>query len=61
MDRAEKRSSRDKLSHYIGGLIAFLGILGAVYLAMNGHEVIAMSISGPLATIIAVIVGRRLL
>ncbi len=61
MDCAEKRSSRDKLSHYVGGLIAFVGILGAIYLASIGHEIIAMSISAPLATIIAVIVGRRFL
>jgi len=57
---ADKRSARDKISMGIGGAIAFLGIGGAIYLGANGHEMIALSISLPLATILAVVVGRRL-
>ena len=58
---ADKRSARDKISMGVGGAIAILGIGGAIYLGANGHEMIAMSISLPLATILAVVVGRRLL
>lgn len=57
---AEKRSVREKLSISVGGAISFLGIGGAIYLGINGHDMIAMSISLPLATILAVVVGRRL-
>lgn len=58
---AAKRSARDKIGMFIGGAIAILGIGGAIYLGTNGHDMIAMSISLPLATILAVVVGRRLL
>ena len=58
MDRAEKRSMKDKLRHGIGGMIACVGMIGSIYLAMNGHDFIALSLSLPLATILAVIVGR---
>ncbi len=58
---AAKRSARDKISICIGGTIALLGIGGAIYLGANGHDMIAMAISLPLATIIAVVVGRRML
>lgn len=58
---AAKRSARDKIGMVIGGAIAILGIGGAIYLGTNGHDMIAMSISLPLATILAVVVGRRLI
>lgn len=57
----DKRSARDKISMFIGGTIALLGIGGAIYLGITGHDMIALSISLPLATILAVVVGRRLL
>jgi|CXWL01.1.fsa_nt_gi hypothetical protein len=57
----DKRSARDRISMFIGGAIAFLGIGGAIYLGTTGHDIIALSISLPLATILAVVVGRRLL
>jgi hypothetical protein len=37
------------------------GFAATVFLATNGHELIALSISLPLATILAVIVGNRFL
>ena len=57
----DKRSARDKISMVIGGAIALLGIGGAIYLGTTGHDMIALSISLPLATILAVVVGRKLL
>ena len=57
----DKRSARDKISMFIGGMIALLGIGGAIYLGTAGHDMIALSISLPLATILAVVVGRRFL
>lgn len=60
MSTTAKRSGIDTLSIIVGGVIACLGIGGAIYLAMTGHEMIALSISLPLATILAVVVGRKL-
>ena len=44
-----------------GSVIAIAGFTATVFLAMNGHEMIALTISLPLATILAIIVGNRFL
>ena len=61
MELAKKRDTRDKLTYFIGGAIAILGIGGSIYLGANGHELVAICISLPLATLLSVVVGRRLL
>ncbi len=50
-----------KIAICCGSAVAIIGFAATAYLAANGHEVAAMSISLPLATIIAVIVGNRFL
>lgn len=44
-----------------GSVIAIAGFAATVYLATSGHEMIALTISLPLATILAIIVGNRFL
>jgi hypothetical protein len=61
MYTADKHNTRSTLSILFGGVIACIGISGTIYLAMNGHDLIAISIMGPLATILAILVGARLM
>ncbi|MGD9729613.1 MAG: hypothetical protein AB7V39_25005, partial [Nitrospiraceae bacterium] len=60
MVRLNQRTSREKLNAVVGGAIAIAGLAGAVYLGSLGHDVIATAIAAPLATIIAIVVGRKL-
>ena len=60
MDAAEKGSASDKRNTIVGGIIAVVGIGGAVFLGVTGHEAIAVAVAAPIATIIAVVVGRKL-
>jgi len=53
--------SGKKMALVCGAAIALGGFGGTVYLGMHGHELIALSIALPLATILAVIVGNRFL
>jgi hypothetical protein len=61
MDEAKRQASGQKLCVVVGALIFSIGIIAAIYLGMSGHEFIALSISLPLATIVAVVVGNRFL
>jgi hypothetical protein len=50
-----------KLAMLCGSIIAVAGFSATAYMGMHAHELIALSISLPLATILAVIVGKRFL
>lgn len=60
MDQAEKLDSTRKRILLAGSSVAIIGFATAAYLALNGHTFVAMSISIPLATILAVIVGNKI-
>lgn len=57
---ATSRSGK-KIAICCGSVVAVIGFAATAYLAANGHELVALSISLPLATILAIIVGNRFL
>jgi len=61
MEQNRAEYSGKKMAVVCGAAIALGGFGGTVYLGMHGHELIALSIALPLATILAVIVGNRFL
>jgi hypothetical protein len=61
MNQAKIDDDNQRLSIRIGALIAIAGFAGSALLAMYGHELAAVSISLPLTTVLAVIVGNRFL
>ena len=60
MDQAGKLDSTRRRILLAGSSVAIIGFATAAYLALNGHTFVAMSISIPLATILAVIVGNKI-
>src|SRR5215469_8282070 len=60
LDQAKKDGTRKTQTTICGTIVAVIGFGFTAYLAMNGHEMIALSISLPLATILAIIVGNKL-
>ena len=46
---------------FIGGIVALTGLTGAVYLSANGHETVAAIVGTFLATVVAVVLGNRLI
>lgn len=52
---------RSEFAEPAGSVIAVLGFGFTAYLAMQGHEMIALTISLPLATILAIIVGNKVI
>ncbi len=60
MDQAKKLDSTRRRILFSGSSVAIIGFAIAAYLALNGHTFVAMSISIPLATILAVIVGNKI-
>ena len=61
MDEVKRTASGKKIAMCCGSLVAVAGFALTSYLAINGHEVVALAISLPLATVIAMIVGNRFL
>ena len=61
MDRANRDSTGKKWAMSIGGVITVAGFAVSAYLAGSGNTVAAVSISLPLATILAILVGNRFL
>jgi hypothetical protein len=59
--QANSEDRGKKLCIWIGGFVALAGFAGASYLGIHGHEIAALSISLPLVTILAMIVGNRFL
>lgn len=58
--RANCRPFKKVLDH-ANAMVVIVGFALTAYLAMNGHEIIAITISLPLSTIIAMLVGNHLL
>lgn len=61
VEEAKSVKSGKRAAMAWGSIIAVAGFAATVFLASNGHEIIALSISLPLATILAIIVGNRFL
>ena len=61
MEQSDKQDSRKRRTVTYGSIVAVIGFIITAYLATNGHELVAMTISMPLATILAIIVGNRLI
>jgi fatty acid desaturase len=55
--RAE--ATRSNVGSICGALIAVLGFSLSGYLSLHGETIVALSISMPLATILAIVVGNR--
>ena len=60
MDQAKKLDATRRRILLSASSVAIIGFATAAYLALNGHTFVAMSISIPLATILAVIVGNKI-
>ena len=61
MDQSGKQDSRKRRTLTYGSIVTVIGFIITAYLAKNGYELVAMTISMPLATILAIIVGNRLI
>lgn len=61
MESVKHSTSGKKVSIWCGGLIFLIGVAATTFLATHGHEITALTISLPLATILAVVVGNRFL
>ena len=61
MESVKRSTSGKKVAIWCGGLIFFVGVAATTFLATHGHEISALTISLPLATILAVVVGNRFL
>jgi hypothetical protein len=61
MERAKRTDSMHARALVIGGIVALVGLSGVVYLAAQGHEVVAAIIGTFLATVVAVVLGNRLI
>ena len=61
MDDAHRSERASRRSIVAGSIIACCGIASTVYLVSTGHEIVALTISLPLATIISILVGRGFL
>lgn len=58
-EQIKSQIASDARHTWIGGLLALVGLAATTYLATHGQPVIAAVIGTFLATIIAVVVGRR--
>lgn len=61
LEDAKAQQSGKRTAIWVGALIAIAGFAATLFLATHGHELIALSVSLPLATILAVVVGNRFL
>jgi hypothetical protein len=59
VDHVKADARRGVIGAICGGIIAILGFSIAAYLATHGQTIVALSVSMPLATILAIIVGNR--
>jgi hypothetical protein len=58
LNRMEGQSRRNL---FVGSFVVLVGFGLTGYLAMHSHELVALTISLPLATIVAMLVGNRIL
>jgi len=60
-NRLQKSDRIHQRNMVLGSMVVIVGFALTAYLAMKGHEIIAITISLPLSTIIAMLVGNQLL
>lgn len=60
MDQAKRGDTSRTRTTIAGTVITVIAFGLTAYLAIAGHEIIAMSISLPLATILAIVVGNKI-
>ena len=61
VQQAESETAGKKIAIICGALVALVGFGGAAYLGIHGQVAVAMSISVPITTILAILVGKRFL
>ncbi len=61
LDQSKREESVRRWTVLCGSVIALGGFGLTTYLAMHGHEMVAMTVSLPLATILAIIVGNKVI
>ncbi|HEU5341453.1 hypothetical protein [Edaphobacter sp.] len=61
MDQIDRKEARGRRNVWIGSIVVVIGFLVTAYLAAHGHEIVALTVSLPLATILAMLTGNRLL
>jgi len=59
-DRIGREDQRGKRNLYLGSVIVVVAFSVAGYLSIHGHEFIASTISLPLVTLLAMLVGNKL-
>jgi len=60
-EKLSRLEQQNKRNLFVGSLVVLTGFGITGFLAMHGHELVAVTISGPLATILAMLVGNRVL
>jgi hypothetical protein len=60
-DQLQRLEGQNKRNIFIGSLVVLVGFTLTGFLAMHSHEMVALTISLPLATILAMLVGNRVL
>jgi hypothetical protein len=61
VEQAKSETAGKKMAIICGAAITLAGFGATAYLAGHGHEMISLTVSLPLSTILAIIVGRRFL
>jgi len=61
IEQNQTSAKTQRVGMIVGGVIAVLGVGGTVYLAAEGHTLIAGMLGTFLATIIAVTIGNRII
>jgi hypothetical protein len=59
-ERVGRDDQRGKRNLYLGSIIVVVAFLIAGYLSLHGHDFIASTISLPLVTLLAMLVGNKL-
>jgi hypothetical protein len=60
-ERLNRTEVQNRRNLFLGSFVVLVGFCLTGYLAMNSHELVALTISLPLATIVAMLVGNRVL
>jgi hypothetical protein len=60
-EKLNRIEGQNKRNLYLGSFVVLVGFGLTGFLAMQGHELVALTISLPLATIVAMLVGNRVL
>ena len=61
LKQTASESSGKKIAILCGAAVALVGFGGAAYLGVHGQATVALSISLPITTILAILIGKRFL